>query len=121
MGQLLKSYIYYGCTRSKDLDCKNKYIREKDLIKEFTKLIDRIDLDKIGMKKQIEKEINRYQNFRVKVLGNNEEEIQNKKEINIRNYAKYLLKEGSIYEKRELLSCLKSKIILENKEIYLKE
>lgn len=37
------------------------------------------------------------------------------KEIDIRNYAKYLLLEASDPEKRELLGCLKSKILLANK------
>jgi len=33
--------------------------------------------------------------------------------------AKYILKEGQDIEKRELLGCLKSKIVLKNKEIRL--
>lgn len=43
------------------------------------------------------------------------------KEIDIRNYAKYILKEGTVYEKRELLSCLKTKLILNNKELRLEK
>jgi len=39
--------------------------------------------------------------------------------VYIFNYAKYILKEGKNIEKRELLECLKSKIILENKTICL--
>ena len=34
------------------------------------------------------------------------------KEIDLRGYAKYLLKEGSVTEKRELLLCIKSKLVL---------
>ena len=41
------------------------------------------------------------------------------KDIDIRNYAKYVLKESSDPEKRELLGCLKSKIKLNNKLISL--
>ena len=37
----------------------------------------------------------------------------------IRNYAKYLLKEGSDFEKRDLLSCLKSKVVLRQKVVTL--
>ena len=37
----------------------------------------------------------------------------------IRNYAKFILREGSAIEKRELLGCLKSKIILNEKIISL--
>ena len=43
------------------------------------------------------------------------------KEANIRKYAKYILKEGNIYEKRELLSCLKSKLVLKNKKLELEK
>ena len=32
-------YIYYGCCRSKDRNCKNKYIREEELIEELLKII----------------------------------------------------------------------------------
>ncbi len=39
--------------------------------------------------------------------------------IDIRGYAKYVLKEGSNLEKREMLGCLKSKITLSNKTILL--
>ena len=28
-------YIYYGCTRARDRDCKNQYIREEELIAEL--------------------------------------------------------------------------------------
>jgi len=40
-------------------------------------------------------------------------------DIDIRNYAKYVLREGKDVEKRELLGCLKSKIELKNKIITL--
>jgi len=39
--------------------------------------------------------------------------------VDIKDYAKFILKEGLIEEKRELLSCFKSKIILKNKIISL--
>jgi hypothetical protein len=50
-------------------------------------------------------------------LGNKEKiEV---KDIDIRNYAKYILKDGSDIEKRELLGCFKNKIILKNKIIFI--
>lgn len=39
------------------------------------------------------------------------------KDADIRNYAKYPLTEGSMFEKRDLLGRLKSKIILREKNI----
>ena len=49
-------------------------------------------------------------------MGKSKEEYSVNK-ANIRKYAKYLLAEGSMFEKRNLLTCLKSKIILKEKEI----
>ena len=43
------------------------------------------------------------------------------KKVNIKNYMKYILHEGAIYKKRELLSSLKSKLILKDKKIYLEK
>ncbi len=39
------------------------------------------------------------------------------KDADIRNYAKYLLTEGSMFEKRDLLGCLKSKVVLSDKKV----
>lgn len=39
------------------------------------------------------------------------------KDVEAQNYAKYILREGQMQEKRELLSCLKTKIKLVNKLI----
>lgn len=36
-------------------------------------------------------------------------------DIGIRNYARYLLRERTIYEKREPLSCLRSGVVLDKK------
>jgi len=42
-------------------------------------------------------------------------------EVSIRQYAKYLLKEGSTSDKRELLANLKSKLNYKDKKIYILE
>jgi hypothetical protein len=41
------------------------------------------------------------------------------KDADVRNYAKYLLTEGSIFEKRDLLACLKTKVNLLQKKVCL--
>jgi len=51
------------------------------------------------------------------VLGHKKE--NDNVDIDIRNYAKYLLREGTLVEKRELLYFLKSKLILKDKKIVL--
>jgi len=116
----IRRYVYYGCTKSQDHNCKCGYLREEDLIEQLIKIVDKVNLDKLGMKEKIEKEVERYDRFRCKVLGVKERD-ETKKKINTKIYAKYLLKEGSIIEKRELLSNLKSKLVLKNKIVYLEK
>ncbi len=111
-------YVYYGCCRFNDRNCKSGYMREEDLIEQLTLLIDAVDLDQIGMKEQIKSEIERHKKFQSDVLGKKESSIK-VSAVDIRNYAKYLLREGTIFEKRELLSCLKSKLLMSNKKVII--
>ncbi|MCX6754272.1 MAG: recombinase family protein [Candidatus Nomurabacteria bacterium] len=108
-------HVYYGCNKSKDRDCKCGYINEIDLLKQFEELIEKIDIDEIGIKEKIKAEVERIKKFQMSVLGIKEKIVI--KDIDIRNYAKYILREGQDVEKRELLGCLKSKIIFSNKKI----
>jgi len=114
----IAKYIYYGCTRGKNIDCKEGYIEERVLIFQLLELMDNIDLDRSGIKKKLELEIERHKKFHSGIMGMKDEEYK-AKDADIRNYAKYLLTEGNMFEKRELLGCLKSKIVLKNKTINL--
>lgn len=60
-------------------------------------------MDNIGIRKKLEQELERMSKFRGNVLGLSEEEMETQKKADIRTYAKYLPKEGSLEEKRELM------------------
>ena len=66
----------------------------------------------------MEEEIKRYNIFQRSVLGA-KEKTQTNYDTDIRNYAKYLLKEGSTSEKRELLANLRSRLEYKDKKITL--
>lgn len=110
-------HIYYGCTKAKDKDCKCGYINEVELIEQFEKLLNQININEIGMRDRIKEEVQRIKRFQQSVLGI-KQEIQ-VSEVDVRDYAKFILKDGTIEEKRELLICFKSKILLKEKCIYL--
>jgi len=110
-------YVYYGCTRAKDKDCKCGYLEEKELIKQFEALMDKVEVDEIGIKGKIKEEVERFKKFQ-QVLLNKKEKIV-VEDIDIRNYAKYILREGRDVEKRELLGCIKAKITIQNKRVGL--
>lgn len=109
-------HVYYFCTKARNIDCKNPAINEPNLIEELIKLMDRIDLDELGVKSKVEQEMVRLNRFKA-MLG--EKERTKNIDVNARDYAKYLLKEGTLIEKRELLYFLKSKLILKDKKILL--
>ncbi len=113
-------YIYYSCSRARDRNCKNKYIREEELITELLKILDKVNINELGMRQKLEEEINRYNIFQRSVLGATEK-IKTDKDTDIRNYAKYILKEGMTSEKRELLANLRSRIIYKDKTLTLVE
>lgn len=94
-------------------------VPEPEVIKQISAIIEDLDLDKINLGYKIQQELERYSHFQSKVLGMADVETKNKREVDIKNYAKYLLEEGTIVEKRELLENLKSKLILQDKKITL--
>ena len=111
-------YIYYSCSRARDRNCKNKYIREEELITELLKILDKVDINELGMRQKLEDEIARFNIFQRSVLGSTDK-VGNRKDTDIRNYAKYILKEGTVMEKRELLANLRSRIIYKDKVLTL--
>lgn len=111
-------YIYYSCSRARDRNCKNHYIREEDLITELLKILDKVNINELGMRQKLEDEIARFNIFQRSVLGVTEK-IKNNKDTDIRNYAKYILKEGTVGEKRELLANLRSRIVYKDKQLTL--
>ncbi len=110
-------YIYYHCTKGADRNCPELYIREEDLIEQLLQLIDKLDINQLGAKKRLQDEIARYELFTEGVLGKEVSQTE-KTKVDIREYAKYVLKNGTREEKRELLSCLKAKLYLKDQRIY---
>jgi len=110
-------YIYYGCSRARDRNCKNKYIREEELIEELLKIIDKVNINELGMRQKLEDEIRRFNKLQKIVNGRSGKELVEENDVNIRQYAKYLLKEGSVSDKRELLANLRSRLNYKDKKI----
>ncbi|MEK7070265.1 MAG: recombinase family protein, partial [Patescibacteria group bacterium] len=108
-------YVYYGCTRNKDARCGNLYIREEELVKQLVGIIDQLDINEIGLKHKFEKEVEQLKDLQESFFGGSDL-VMNRK-IDLREYAKHVLRKGGIGEKRELLGCLKSRLLLKDKNI----
>jgi site-specific DNA recombinase len=110
-------HVYYGCTKVRDRFCKCGYLNEDELIEQLVNLMDTIDINEIGIREKIKTEVERFKKFQSCLLGIKEKILV--QDIDIRAYIKYLLREGTMAEKRELLGCLKGKMFLKEKQIYL--
>lgn len=110
-------HVYYGCTKARDKHCKSGYINEVDLIKQLQKLTDELDLKKTPMQKKIKSEIRRFKKFQ-QMMDKQVEPIK-VDDVDVKNYARFLLKEGSTNEKRELLGCLVGELQIDNKSVEL--
>lgn len=108
-------HIYYGCTKAKDKNCKCGYISEEDLIKQLQKQIDKLDFKKSPVQDKIEGEIKRFKKFQM--IATDKNQNIDVSDVDVKNYIKFLLKEGDDQEKRELLTCLNGEIKLNNKVI----
>ena len=100
-------------------NCKNKYIREEELIEELFKVIDKVSINELGMRIKLEDEIKRFNRLqRLATKGTPKYSI-NEDDVNTREYAKYVLREGTPLEKRELMGHLRSRLVLKDKKITL--
>ena len=82
-------------------------------------LMDDLDIQTVPMKERITSDLKRFKAFERMLLGNKTAVAV--KNIDIRNYAKFILQEGTLDEKWEFLRCLKNKIVLSNKKIHLEQ
>lgn len=111
-------HIYYGCTKAKDKNCKSGYISEEDLIKQLQKQVEKLDFKKLPVQDKIEGEIKRFKKFQMMATGKNQN--IDVSDVDVKNYIKFLLKEGDDQEKRELLTCLNGEILLKHKIVEIK-
>ncbi|PIV00686.1 hypothetical protein COS55_03180 [Candidatus Shapirobacteria bacterium CG03_land_8_20_14_0_80_40_19] len=78
--------------------------------------MDQIDPNTLNTQKHLQEEIIRYERFMQKILKQKVSKDLNN-EVDLRDYSKFVLREGAREEKRELLNCLKIKMNLKDKKI----
>ena len=79
-------------------------------------LIDDIELDNLKITENIKLELDRFRKFSY-IFGQNSN--LKSREVDVKNYAKYVLLEGTKEEKRELLGCLRGEVVLKNKILFI--
>lgn len=106
-------HVYYRCCKSKDRSCKNPAINEADLIKEFQKMADEVTLNEVELTQKLNQEIQKFKRLQAMFLG--KEKTEEIEKVDLRDYIKFVLKEGTILEKRMILDCVVCDIQLVDK------
>ena len=111
-------YVYYRCTKAKDRNCKNTAINEPDPIEALLKMIDTLSLNKVQLTSKLNSEIQKFKKLQAMFLGKKKtEKIET---IDLKDYAKFVLKEGSVLEQRSVLECVSSELSLVNSKVKIK-
>lgn len=109
-----KMYIYYKCNKHGGRKtCRSKYIREENLVKALSKIVDKLRSSRFRLNLRIEREVEKL-NAMQKITNKD-----NPKTISTREYIEFILKEGNIPEKADLLKCIEGQLVLKDGEIYL--
>jgi site-specific DNA recombinase len=110
-------HVYYRCCKSKDHTCKNPALNEGDLIKAFQSMMSKLDFNEIELNEKLKLEIKRFKKLQAMFLGKEKTKVI--QTIDIRDYAVFVLKEGSVLEKRSILECLNSEMVMKDRKILL--
>jgi DNA invertase Pin-like site-specific DNA recombinase len=109
----INRHVYYSCTKSRDKNCKGKYLREEDLVKQLIDLVYEMDFAKSGLQEKLKLEIERFAMFQH--IANQSQQKVAVSKVDIKKYVKYILQHGRIEEQREVMSSFRSKVVLENR------
>lgn len=112
-------YTYYGCNRSKDRNCKAGYVREDDLLEQVLGLVDELEWHEALARNKFTEEYERMLRFQAAFLE--ADSTDERKDFDVREYARYVLQAGTLQEKRELLGLLKTTLLLEGKKVSVRQ
>jgi len=108
-------YVYYRCTKAKDRNCKNSALNETELIESLLEMVDTLNINKVKLTAKLDVEIQKFKKLQAMFLGNKRtEKIET---IDLKDYTKFVLKEGTPFEQRSILECINSELILKNRVI----
>ncbi len=108
-------HVYYRCTKSKDRHCKNSALNETELVEALLKMVDTISLDRVKLTAKLDSEIQKFKKLQAMFLG--KKKTEKIEPIDLKDYAKFVLRDGSVLEQRSVLECVSSELVLKNGKV----
>lgn len=112
----VRRYVYYHCTRARNLNCQEPYIREEALVNQLIAILEKVDIDKLAVENRFTEDLIRYKGFMQSVLKQNGATVQTP-EVDIRDYAKHILLTGKREDKQAIMACVTTTLYLKAKTI----
>jgi DNA invertase Pin-like site-specific DNA recombinase len=112
-----RRHVYYHCTRFKNRKCEEPYLDEKELIKYLINFIDGMNEDDISIPEKLKGAMMEYQKLVSDTIYYNSNKFIDDIEVGVKDYAKYILREGTNKAKRDLVFQLPIPKYLHNREL----
>jgi hypothetical protein len=80
-----------------------------------------VDINTISVSDSLKEEIRRYNLFQSQLLKKDSRDVISPKQINQREYMKYIVANGSKDEKREILGMIQADIVLKDKKVSIEK
>jgi site-specific DNA recombinase len=112
-----RRHVYYRCTKStKDPDCKELSIKASDIIEQILAMTDCGKFDDLEPTERLFKRIEDYKRITSQLFKDHG--IVNNDRVQFRNYASYILRQGSISEQDMFIRGLNIPLFVKNKTLY---
>lgn len=112
-----RRHVYYHCTRFKNRKCKEPYLDEKELVKFLINFIDKADEKNIHIPEKLKGAMMEYQKLVSDTIYYNTNKHIDDIKVGVKDYAKYILREGTNKAKRDLVEQLPIPKLLHNRDL----
>jgi len=111
-----RRHVYYRCTKStKDPDCKELSIKASDITEQILTMTDRGEFDDIEPTERLFKKIEDYKRVTSQLFKDHG--IVSNERAHFRNYASYILRQGSINEQDTFIRGLNATLFIKDRVI----
>ena len=105
------TYTYYHCSRQVKSDCKELFAREQDIVNELSSMCNDLITDLAKLEPGLRAAISKY----TKMMNVTHE--NHKPEEMVGGYIKYVLRDGTLFEKTRLIRNLDVKLVLHDRKL----
>jgi len=111
-----RRHVYYRCTKStKDPDCKEPSIKADDITEQVLRMVDNGEFEDVEPTEQLFKRIENYKRVTSQLIK--DYGIPTTERAHFKNYASYILKQGSLSEKDTFIRGLNTPLYVRDRTI----